>query len=184
MDIFSHAGYGYAMLRFRGGGFAWTAALCGAAPDLFWYIPFKIDQLTRHGVSALYVPRPMGIWQAGGPPMPADLLYGYDRFYVWTHSLVVLAVAALVILLVGRRRWLWLTLPYGFHILLDIPTHARFGTPVFYPFSAWTFAGMSWVDPRIFVPNLVVLTTALFWSWRRYGGGPTSKSEMAPRRKA
>ena len=43
---------------------------------------------------------------------------------------------------------------------MDVPTHERYLTQPFFPLSSWTFLGLAWSDPRIFVPNLVALVIA------------------------
>ena len=93
----------------------------------------------------------------------------YWRYYVWTHSLLVLAAAAAAwwALAPGRREWLWLAVPYALHIFMDIPTHERYETRPLYPLSDWHVIGLSWGDPRIFIPNLVVLAITLAWIRRR-----------------
>ena len=63
----------------------------------------------------------------------------------------------------GRREWLWLAVPYALHIVMDVPTHERYETRPLYPLSDWHVLGLSWGDPRIFVPNVVVLAITLLW---------------------
>ena len=101
--------------------------------------------------------------------MPPVLLEAYHHYYVYTHSLVLLAVAAAIVYAVGWRRWTWLALPYALHILMDVPTHERYLTQPFFPLSSWTFhSGLSWTDARIFLPNLAALAVvyAVIWAWR------------------
>jgi hypothetical protein len=174
MDTFSHAVWGYVSLGGTGLKPAPTrrmlaaGALAGAAPDLLWFVPLKISQALDRGWAGVVEGRDPGIWRAEGPPLPQDLVDSYFSFYVWTHSLVVLAIAAALLwaLLPRARRALWLAVPYGLHILMDIPTHERFLTRPFHPLSDWSFTGLSWADPRIFWPHLVVLCAAIVWTWR------------------
>ena len=109
----------------------------------------------------------------GGPPLPPDLVEAYWRYYVWSHSLAVLAAVTTVVLLTRWRRWAWLAVPYALHILMDLPTHERYEGRPFYPLSDWHFIGVSWSDPRILIPNFVALAIALWFVNRRrapYGG--------------
>ena len=171
MDIVSHAAWGYAALRWRGPKAARIGALSGAGPDLLYFLPSKVEQIVQTGWSALLLERRPGIWRADGPALPPELVEAYHDYYVYTHSLVIAGlVAAALWALLDRRQWLWLLLPYCLHIVMDLPTHERYLTPIFYPLSTWTFSGISWSDPVIFVPNLVALAVVHTWTWWRYGG--------------
>jgi LexA-binding, inner membrane-associated putative hydrolase len=168
IDTFSHAAWGHAVLRGRGRRMAWWGALAGAAPDLLFYVPHKIEQLVGGRWDELMSGRDPAVWRAGGPPLPPDLVTAYHRYYVWTHSLLVLAVAMAIVWALGRRRWLWLAIPYALHVAMDIPTHERYLTQPLYPLSSWSFSGLSWSDPRILVPNVLALVAVHLWLWRRY----------------
>lgn len=184
MDTFSHGGWGYAALRWRGRRAAWAGALAGAAPDLLYFIPSAVERVVERGPRAFFVARDPGIWRAAGPPLPPELMEAYHRYYVWTHSLVVLALAAGLLYLAGKRSWLWLALPYALHIVMDVPTHERYLTRPFHPLSDWSFFGLSWSDPRIFWPNVVLLVLVLLWQRRRYrsdaNGAGESNARAAP----
>jgi membrane-bound metal-dependent hydrolase YbcI (DUF457 family) len=162
MDTLSHAGWGYASLHAKR-GLAWWGALAGAAPDLLFFIPSRIEGFVERGWASLNVGGDPGIWRADGPPLPPELVEAYSRYYIKTHSLVFLGLAVLVLFLTGKRHWAWLAVPYGLHILMDIPTHERYQTQPFYPLSSWSFEGLTWGDPRIFFPNLVALVATLVW---------------------
>jgi hypothetical protein len=162
LDTLSHAAWGYAVLS-RQRDLRWWAALAGAAPDLLWFIPSTTERVLEHGWSALSVGRDRGIWRVDGPPLPPELVDAYYRYYVNTHSLVLLAVVTSVMLMTRWRRWAWLALPYALHILMDIPTHERYQTQPFYPISSWRMAGLTWTDPRVFWSNVVALVLVYAW---------------------
>ncbi|HEX2339173.1 MAG TPA: metal-dependent hydrolase [Vicinamibacterales bacterium] len=162
MDTLSHAGWGYASLHAKR-ALAWWGALAGAAPDLLFFIPSRIEGLIERGWASLRIGGEPGMWRADGPPLPPELVEAYSRYYIKTHSLVFLAVAAAVLMLIGKRHWAWLAVPYGLHILMDIPTHERYQTQPFYPLSSWSIQGLTWGDPRIFFPNLIALVATLAW---------------------
>ncbi len=168
MDTLSHAAWGYVILRWRGPKAARLGALTGAAPDLLYFVPSKLQQVLENGWPALSPSRDPRIWRADGPPLPADLIEAYHSYYVFTHSLVILALVLGVLVVCGRRHWLWLALPYGLHIGMDLATHERYLTPIFYPLWDWRFSGLSWGDPRIFWTNLVVLAVAFAWIGWKY----------------
>lgn len=167
MDVVSHAAWGYALLHGRGRSWAWAGAAAGAAPDLLFFIPSRVEQIIGKGTLALTLGSEPGIWRSDGPPLPPELVEAYSRYYTKTHSLVILALACLLVLILKRRSYLWLALPYAFHILLDIPTHERYLTPFLYPIREWTVQGLSWTDPRIFFPNLAGLIGVHIWLIRK-----------------
>jgi membrane-bound metal-dependent hydrolase YbcI (DUF457 family) len=66
----------------------------------------------------------------------------------------------------GKRRWLWLAIPYALHIVMDVPTHERYNTQPFWPLASWQITGLSWGDPRIFFPHLAILIGVYLWLWK------------------
>ena len=175
MDIVSHAAWGSVLLHRLPAHLVAAGALAGAAPDLLFFIPSRIEQVIEHGWEGALLGREPGIWRADGPPLPPDLVEAYFRYYIWTHSLLLLGVAVGVgWLALGRHRiWLWLALPYALHILMDIPTHERYRTQPFHPLSDWQFPGLSWADPRIFWPHLAVIAAMSVWAYRRRRAMPS-----------
>jgi len=169
MDTVSHAVWGFVLLHRLPTRLVAAGAVAGASPDLLFFLPSRIEQIVEHGWRGALIGREPGIWRADGPPLPPDLVEAYWRYYVWTHSLIVLGVAVGVgWFVLGRgRQWLWLGLPYALHILMDIPTHERYRTQPFYPLWDWQVSGLSWADPRIFWPHLAVIAVACAWAWRR-----------------
>ena len=166
MDTFSHAAWGWVTLRPTRPRLAWWGLLAGALPDLLFFIPYAVEQVAVGGVTSLFAANEPGIWKIDGPPLPPIMDAAYDRYYVYSHSLVLLALVLAVLFLARQRRWMWLGLPYAIHILMDIPTHEKFAPQPFFPLSDWHYIGLSWGDPRIFWPHLVVLVGAVVWAWR------------------
>jgi hypothetical protein len=166
MDTFSHAGWGFAALYARR-SLAWWGALAGAMPDLLFFIPSRVEGFIEKGRAGLTAGSEPGVWRADGPPLPPELVEAYYRYYVKTHSLLLLGVAVVLLILTGKRKWAWLAVPYGLHILMDIPTHERYQTQPFWPLSSWSFEGLTWGDPRIFWPNVILLAAALVFAARR-----------------
>jgi hypothetical protein len=101
--------------------------------------------------------------RADGPPLPPELVESYFRYYIYTHSLVLLAAVVAILLVTRWRGYAWLAVPYALHIVMDIPTHERYQTRPFYPLSSWQYEGISWADPRIFWPNVIALIVAYAW---------------------
>ncbi len=175
MDIFSHAAWGVASLRAApkdtpAGASErripwWGAALAGAAPDLFWAGALMVQRLLDLGTPPPAA-SPGNVWRADGPPLPTYLVEAYERYYIKSHSLVLLGMACAVVWFSGRRRWLWLAVPYALHILIDMPTHERYQTQPLWPLSSWRMQGIAWLDPRIFFPNVALLLGIYLWLWR------------------
>ena len=162
MDVFSHALWGYAALH-RDAGLRRWGALAGAMPDLLWFVPSAIERASARGWSAVAITGDRSIWRADGPPLPADLVAAYFKYYVYTHSLVLLGAITAAVLLTRWRRLAWLAIPYALHIAMDIPTHERYQTRPFHPLSEWQVDGLSWADPRIFWPNVAALAIVYAW---------------------
>ncbi|GIV98468.1 MAG: hypothetical protein KatS3mg057_3125 [Herpetosiphonaceae bacterium] len=169
MDTLSHALWGYAVTRWRGPRTARWGAVMGAAPDLLYSSAALIDRISRKGLSALNERggADPSIWRRDGPPLPEELVYAYNTYYVWTHSLIILAAVALIWYLL-RRRPPWLLLPWLVHILMDIPTHERYETPFLFPLSDFKIIGYSWGRPAILIANLTALALVYFLLYRRY----------------
>lgn len=167
MDTLSHAAWGWVTLRRPRPYLAWWGAAAGALPDILFFVPYAIEQVAVGGVRSLLLANEPGVWKLDGPPLPPIMAAAYDSYYVYTHSLVLLGGALLLLYAARQRQWLWLGLPYAVHILMDIPTHERFAPQPFFPLSDWRFIGLSWGDPRIFWPQLALLLGALAWSLRR-----------------
>ncbi len=179
MDTFSHAAWGYAAL-YRQPRLRWWGALAGAAPDLLWFIPSTIERVIDRGWGSLTVGSDRGIWRADGPPLPPELVESYFRYYIYTHSLVLLAAVVAILLVTRWRGYAWLAVPYALHIVMDIPTHERYQTRPFYPLSSWQYQGLSWADPRIFWPNVVALI--LVYAWILVLGAPGARMIFTGRR--
>jgi hypothetical protein len=145
----------------------WWGALAGALPDLLWFIPSAVERVREHGWGAITLGRDRNIWRADGPPLPPELVEAYFRYYIYTHSLVLLALATAVLFTTRWRPYAWLAVPYALHIVMDIPTHERYQTQPFYPLSSWHFEGLTWTDPRVFWPNLAALVLVYIWIFRR-----------------
>lgn len=85
--------------------------------------------------------------------------------YNVTHSLFIFAVIFLIVWFFRKRPFLPM-LAWGFHILIDIPSHSTefFATPFLWPFSDFKVNGIQWGSPIIFIPNVALLMIA-YSSW-------------------
>jgi hypothetical protein len=176
MDVFSHAVYGYAVTRWRGPKMGWWGALAGAAPDLVYGGAAIVRRILREGWSGALNTnaRNNAIWLKDGPPMPPDLIADYNDFYRYTHSLVILAIIGLLWFAV-RRRPPWLLLAPLLHVVMDIPVHERYLTPMFFPLSDFTIVGTSWGKPPILIANALALIAVMIWMYWKYWRGVRSQ---------
>jgi hypothetical protein len=162
MDIISHGLYGGAGFAKKGKKVFWLAFLIGMMPDLMSFGIFWVDTLLG------FHQRPN--WQAGPPAMSA--IPGYvGALYDFTHSLVIFSAVFLVVWAI-RKKPFWLLIPWGLHVMIDIPSHssAFFPTPFLWPISSYHFEGIGWGNPTIFVPNVIILIaiySVIFWKKRK-----------------
>ena len=120
----------------------WLLGLSGALPDLLSFgLLFVMVFFT-------------GTFEPGGPPslesIPAFIFTLYDI----THSLIPIGLVTLG-LWIWKRKYVYLTFGWIFHILCDIPTHTReyFPTPFLWPISSFTINGFSWGQPWFMALN-------------------------------
>lgn len=68
-------------MQWRGARAGWRAALAGVAPDLLFFIPFRIELVLERGWIGLLRPRTAdpGIWRLDGPPLPPELVEAYFK---------------------------------------------------------------------------------------------------------
>jgi len=163
MDIISHGLWGGIAFGRSSRKSFWAAFLFGVAPDLFSFGVVFLGGLLTHGLEFF---RGMG-----HPPdvsqIPAYVYHLYDV----THSLVVFCLVFGVVWLLRGKPLLELG-AWGLHLVMDIFTHssAFFPTPFLWPLSTAHFDGLPWVDPLIFVPNVLLLAllyAGFFWKRRR-----------------
>ncbi|MEK7115730.1 MAG: hypothetical protein AAB471_02110 [Patescibacteria group bacterium] len=155
MDIISHGLWGSISFGRKNRRSFWVAFLFGILPDLLAFAPFTIAMvlgLSNHE------------WQFGEPPNPAGFPAYIYRVYNVSHSLVIFAFVFVALWIVFRRP-IWEFSAWGLHIVFDIPTHstAFFPTPFFWPVSNLEVSGISWGDPIVFIPNILLLATLYAW---------------------
>lgn len=155
MDIISHGLYGGVAFGRKSRPSYWLAFFFGIAPDLFSFGLFTV--LTFLGLAA----RPD--WSSGQPAEEAIPTYVH-ALYDGTHSLVVFVVVFGVVWLI-RKKPLYEMLGWPLHILVDIPTHSSifFPTPFLWPVSDFHIDGHPWSDPRIFIPNVILIIGLYLW---------------------
>jgi hypothetical protein len=164
MDVLSHWLWGMAVTR--GKIKARIAGPMSVLPDLVAFIPasivgtitgFNKPNVDENTLTSDFHPLSWGIYQ-------------------WSHSVIIVTLCCLLTWLYLEKRGtprfmhtsgkqafiLWL--PWFFHIMIDIPSHALkfFPTPVFYPISDLMFDGIRWSTPWFWLTNVALLVTT--WS--------------------
>ena len=149
MDIISHGLWGGLSSGQKNKKMFWTAFAIGVSPDLFSF-------------GLLFAGRILGLvsgpdWSAG-PPDPASIPQFVDSFYNVTHSLVIFALVFGLVWFIRKKPFIPL-FAWAAHIVLDIFTHSVdfYPTPFLWPVSDFVIDGISWGQPIIFFPNLVLL---------------------------
>jgi len=94
-----------------------------------------------------------------------------------THSLIIASVVIGLARLI-RGKFLPEFFAWPLHILVDIPTHSNefFPTPFLWPISNFHVDGISWGNPYIFFPNLVILATLYLWFFLSRKGKRSSQN--------
>lgn len=160
MDILSHGLYGGAALGRKRRADFWLAFFFGIMPDLFAF-GLPISHLlfsTLSGEQVDFTRTP----DEGYRDIPA---YVFSLYNI-SHSLVVFLATFLLIWLI-RKKPLWEMGAWGLHVVMDIATHSErfFPTPFLWPLSDYTFSGISWGEPIIFFPNLILLAVIYGYWW-------------------
>ena len=169
MDILSHGLWGGIALGRSSRKSYWLAFLFGVAPDLFSFGPVFASGLWLHGLE---------FFRGIGHPPPASLIPAYvHHLYNLTHSLLVFGAVFGIVWLLRGKPMLEIG-AWGLHLGMDIFTHSNafFPTPFLWPLSDAHFDGLPWTDPRIFVPNVLLL--ALFYAWFLFRRKQADRAEV------
>src|SRR3989344_3720006 len=154
MDYLAHGLWSY--LIFHRIKKIWAAVFFGVFPDtISWaiYLFYNIftGQFTARAPQIQHIPG----W--------VFALYGFS------HSLCV-ALIILLICYISFRKFPYYILAWPLHITLDLFTHSRsfLPTPIFWPFSTWTFPGMRWSTWWFMILNYTAIFSYLgYLLWRK-----------------
>lgn len=141
MDTFSHALWGKGLFGYR--GYGKSAIFFGAMPDLSSFgLLFIVNLITRSN-------------QEFGPPKIQDIPDWVFLNYDVTHSFVI-AFGCLFFTYFINKSFAFAMLAWPFHILLDFPFHSKayFPTKLFYPLTSFSFDGIPWSNPEVWLPNI------------------------------
>ena len=161
MDIISHGLWGSVAFGRKNRRAFWLAFFFGVMPDFVAFAPYFIG--TWLGVISIPgLPRAPGI--PSEPPDPALIPAFVFQTYNVSHSLVVFAAVFMLLWLLFHRP-VWEISSWGLHILFDIPFHTSqfFPTPFLWPLSGLHVSGISWAEPVVFFPNVVLLAGLYLW---------------------
>lgn len=149
MDISSHGLWSMAIFfktRYR-----YWAFLIGILPDIFSFGPHFIYSIIVNGFSF------------GKPNINAIPSYIFD-LYSLSHSFIIFLLVIGMLFILTKRLY-WVLMPWGIHILIDIPSHTEkfFPTPFLFPISNYTFNGIGWGNPNFLLINYSLLVMVYFY---------------------
>lgn len=149
MDVFSHALWGGVVAGRKSKKYFWWAFGIGLFPDA---ASFGILMVARILGLANSLDFSNGHPDASLVPQFVHILYNF------THSFITFGLVFLLVWWLLKKPF-WPLLAWGFHILLDIPSHSFefFPTPFLWPFSNFMINGISWGENIVFVPNVIFL---------------------------
>ena len=156
MDIISHGLWGGAALGRKSRRTYVVVFGLSLLPDLLAEgVMFSLAFLKLEGMPSL----------ENGHPNIADFPVYAQNFYNMTHSLLIFITLFFIIWVMRKKPFYPLT-AWAIHILIDIPTHSLklFPTPFLWPISAYRFDGISWDNPIIMIPNILLLG-AVYGIW-------------------
>lgn len=171
MDILSHGLWGGIALGRSSRKRYWLAFLFGVAPDLLSFGPVFASGLWLNGLE---------FFRGIGHPPAASLIPDYvHHLYSLTHSLLVFGTVFGIVWLLRGKPMLEMG-AWGLHLGMDIFTHSNafFPTPYLWPLSDAHFDGLPWTDPRIFVPNVLLL--ALLYAWFFFKRKKANRADALP----
>lgn len=155
MDTLSHALWGKALFGYRGARF--SPLIFGSAPDLIAFIPHFIYKLLIKTDSKLF-----------GKPELVEIPPWVLTLYDFSHSFITAFVVVLLLLYFNKKILAFAALAWPFAILLDFPFHRKefFGTKIFWPFSDYSYDGVSWATPEVWFTNIILLLIFIFYRFR------------------
>lgn len=162
MDTISHGLWGGAGFYHKSRKSFWTAFAFGVLPDFLAFGWLFTTLLINLGLGKIDFTK--------FEPPTKDFAPPYvHTIYNFTHSLFVFAAVFIIVWVILKKPMLEM-LAWGLHILMDIPTHthAFFPTPFLYPFSSYSFNGISWASQPFFTINWLVLVLLYSYLIYRY----------------
>lgn len=149
MDVVSHGLWGGTAFGRKNKKSFLAGVAFGMLPDIIPFGPFFL--------ATLFGSTPAPNWHGGHADVHTIPTYVFS-LYQWTHSLVIFGIVFLLVWAFYKKPFVPM-FAWGLHIVMDIPTHVApfFPTPFLWPFSSYTVSGIAWIDPIIFIPNVLLL---------------------------
>jgi len=155
MDVLSHGLWGSIGFGQQNKNRFWESFLFGIMPDFLSYGIFFI--MLMSGISQDLD------WESSSGQVAFIPQY-VSTLYTITHSLVVFSFVFIVLWFIYKEP-VYPAMAWGLHIIMDIFTHADgfFPTPFLWPLLDFRISGVTWSEPSIFIPNLVLIS--IFYVW-------------------
>ena len=173
MDVISHwfmgSGVTHGRTRF------WAAGSMGVLPDLLVFVPnsffFMLAGISRPEIDETTVTGVLGWYAWEAYQITHSLFWVTTGFLLTWWYFEKKGVSQLFFTsenLSARNAAFFLWLPWLLHILNDIPTHVKqfFPTPFLAPISDYTFDGVRWSTPWVWLTNLAIIL--MIWGFIFY----------------
>lgn len=151
MDIFAHYLWSYGI--FFKEKKKWLLGIIGILPDLISFGPhFMYSIFNGFKFNPINIP---------------DYIH---ELYSFTHSFLIFLIIFFILYLLFKRKSIYL-IPWGIHILMDIPSHSQrfFATPFLWPISDFTVNGTSWATSWFMILNYsLIFALFLFRFTKKY----------------
>jgi len=146
MDFFGHGLWSFIIFNRHK---PWFAILFGVLPDVISWVPFFFWNL-------------FGGRFARGPPNLDMFPAWVDPLYGVGHSIILIAIVFIIVYIIAKKIPIYMY-AWPLHVLIDIPTHTRdfLPTPFLWPFSEWTFPGISWGNAWFMIINYSLIIIGL-----------------------
>ena len=169
MDIFSHALWGFWIIRWRRE--AKWGAFFGILPDILTFLPLMVYLKLAH--PELHY---------GKPPLDVTPEI-FFQIYSIMHSFVTWGIVFFAVWWFRGKQAFYPLYAWLLHICMDIPTHSGdyYPTKFLYPLTNFYINGISWGRWEIFLPDIVALLAVYGWYfYQRNRHGTSWKSTTAP----
>jgi hypothetical protein len=126
--------------------------ILGILPDFISFVPVmlvRFIEIIRGNVEATFL-------------TDAYYTYAFADYgiisYNYTHSILIWLLATLLIW-AGLKKFPWILLGWGLHIVIDIFSHTTdfFATPFLFPFSNFQISVVNWSHPIFMLVNYALL---------------------------
>ncbi|MBT3179996.1 MAG: hypothetical protein HOB40_10480 [Candidatus Marinimicrobia bacterium] len=130
-----------------------VAVFWGVTPNLFSFEMLLVIQIITFEFS---------VGRSGLDTFPTWVFINYDI----SHSLFS-AVIVITMVWFLNRSFAFAMLGWPFHVFFDFPFHSKafFPPKIFWPFSEFSFDGISWDRPEIWFSNIAGIVLLFIWRY-------------------